>query len=131
MANGPWGQGTGPRQPLAAASGVERGDAAGRAWTKGNLHVCRATPDISGRGTVQERASTGGAPTTKAGRWVAEKPFSDIAGFHINELYSPWVTFAQIVTDFLLTPNAYIDSVFFFYNMNDSVKIARDTDIYP
>lgn len=38
---------------------------------------------------------------TKAGRWVAEKPFSDIAGFHINELYSPWVTFAQMVTDFL------------------------------
>lgn len=37
----------------------------------------------------------------KAGRWVAEKPFTDIAGFHINELYSPWVTLAQMVTDFL------------------------------
>ena len=38
---------------------------------------------------------------------------------------------SEIVTDFLLTPNAYTDSVFFFYNMNDSVKITRDTDIYP
>ncbi len=37
----------------------------------------------------------------KAGRWVAEKPFSDIAGFHINELYSPWVTWAQMAIDFL------------------------------
>ena len=37
----------------------------------------------------------------KAGRWVAEQPLTDIAGFHINELYSPWVTFAQTVTDFL------------------------------
>jgi len=37
----------------------------------------------------------------KVGRWVAEKPFSDIAGFHINELYSPWVTWEQMAVDFL------------------------------
>jgi phage terminase large subunit GpA-like protein len=37
----------------------------------------------------------------KAGRWVADRPFSDIAGFHINELYSPWVTWAQMAIDFL------------------------------
>lgn len=37
----------------------------------------------------------------KLGRWVAEQPLAGIAGFHINELYSPWVTFTQIVTDFL------------------------------
>ena len=37
----------------------------------------------------------------KLGRWVSDKPFSDIAGFHINELYSPWVTLEQMATDFL------------------------------
>lgn len=37
----------------------------------------------------------------KAGRWVAEAPFKGTAGFHINELYSPWVTFAQMVAEFL------------------------------
>lgn len=37
----------------------------------------------------------------KAGRWVASAPFNGTAGFHINELYSPWVTFAQMVAEFL------------------------------
>lgn len=37
----------------------------------------------------------------RLGRWVAEAPFNGTAGFHINELYSPWVTFAQMVTEFL------------------------------
>lgn len=41
------------------------------------------------------------AAMIRAGRWVAEAPFTNIAGFHINELYSPWVTFSQIVRDFL------------------------------
>jgi len=36
----------------------------------------------------------------KSGRWIADAPFSGTAGFHINELYSPWVTFAQMVTEF-------------------------------
>jgi phage terminase large subunit GpA-like protein len=35
------------------------------------------------------------------GEWIAEAEFNGIAGFHINELYSPWVTFAQMVADFL------------------------------
>lgn len=37
----------------------------------------------------------------KHGKWVAEAAFTGIAGFHINELYSPWVSFAQMVTEFL------------------------------
>jgi len=41
------------------------------------------------------------ARMVKAGRWIAQQPFTNIAGFHINELYSPWVTLAQMVTDFL------------------------------
>lgn len=35
------------------------------------------------------------------GIWIAEAPFNGTAGFHINELYSPWVTFAQMVAEFL------------------------------
>lgn len=37
----------------------------------------------------------------RAGKWIATAPFEGIAGFHINEIYSPWVTFATIVADFL------------------------------
>lgn len=35
------------------------------------------------------------------GEWRAEAPFSGIAGFHINELYSPWVKWAEMVGGFL------------------------------
>jgi phage terminase large subunit GpA-like protein len=35
------------------------------------------------------------------GRWVADKPFAGIAGFHLNELYSPWVSFAEMAREFL------------------------------
>lgn len=35
------------------------------------------------------------------GQWLASKPTARIAGFWINELYSPWVSFAQIVSNFL------------------------------
>jgi len=37
----------------------------------------------------------------QAGRWVATKPFSGIAGFHISELYSPWSTWAEMARAFL------------------------------
>lgn len=37
----------------------------------------------------------------KAGQWIAEAPFTGIVGFHVNELYSPWVTFPQMVAEFL------------------------------
>ncbi len=37
----------------------------------------------------------------RSGKWVADQPFDGIAGFHINELYSPWVSFAQIAAEFL------------------------------
>ena len=35
------------------------------------------------------------------GEWIAEEPFNGIAGFHLNELYSPWKTISEIVKDFL------------------------------
>ncbi|MEN0059592.1 MAG: phage terminase large subunit family protein [Bdellovibrio sp.] len=34
-------------------------------------------------------------------KWIAEKPFNGTAGFHINELYSPWRRWWEIVRDYL------------------------------
>jgi phage terminase large subunit GpA-like protein len=41
------------------------------------------------------------AEMLKSGRWVATKPFRGVAGFHINELYSPWKRWAEVVDDYL------------------------------
>ncbi len=35
------------------------------------------------------------------GEWRAEAAFNGIVGFHINELYSPWVKWSEMVTGFL------------------------------
>jgi phage terminase large subunit GpA-like protein len=37
----------------------------------------------------------------KLGHWIAEQPFNGIAGFHLNEFYSPWRKLSDIVQDFL------------------------------
>ena len=37
----------------------------------------------------------------RAGTWVATGPFRGTAGFHLNELYSPWRRFGEIATDFI------------------------------
>jgi len=37
-----------------------------------------------------------------AGEWRAEMPFKGVAGFHLSELYSPWVTFGQIAKNFTI-----------------------------
>ncbi len=37
----------------------------------------------------------------KEGKWIATAPFAGTAGFHLNELYSPWVSFAEIASNFL------------------------------
>lgn len=37
----------------------------------------------------------------RRGEWRSTKPFDGIAGFHISELYSPWVTWASMVRSFL------------------------------
>ena len=35
------------------------------------------------------------------GRWIAEQPFSGTAGFHLNEIYSPWVRLYAMAKTFL------------------------------
>ncbi len=37
----------------------------------------------------------------KKGEWRASEPFRGIAGFHLNVLYSPFVTLAEIVEEFI------------------------------
>ena len=35
------------------------------------------------------------------GRWIADQPFAGTAGFHLNEIYSPWVRLAAMAKTFL------------------------------
>ncbi|MCA8882063.1 MAG: phage terminase large subunit family protein, partial [Rhodobacteraceae bacterium] len=35
------------------------------------------------------------------GHWVAEQPFAGVVGFHLNEIYSPWVRLEAMVRAFL------------------------------
>lgn len=37
----------------------------------------------------------------KEGKWEAEEDFKGVAGFHLNELYSPWSRLSEIVENFL------------------------------
>ncbi|MEY3221151.1 MAG: hypothetical protein RLZZ203_7 [Cyanobacteriota bacterium] len=37
----------------------------------------------------------------RLGRWKATAEFKGVAGFHLNELYSPWRTFGDVAADFL------------------------------
>jgi phage terminase large subunit GpA-like protein len=40
-------------------------------------------------------------PMLRAGKWRATAPFKGTAGFYINELYSPWVAWKEMVANFL------------------------------
>ena len=35
------------------------------------------------------------------GEWIATAPFRGVAGFHLSQLYSPWVSLANMVQEFL------------------------------
>ena len=37
----------------------------------------------------------------KSGEWRAQKPFRGIAGFHLNEIYSPWVKLSDMARNFI------------------------------
>jgi len=37
----------------------------------------------------------------RRGEWRAQKPFRGVAGFWINEMYSPWVAWEEIVSNFM------------------------------
>ena len=37
----------------------------------------------------------------RVGRWIATADFTGIAGFHVNELYSPWKSVGDVASEFL------------------------------
>jgi phage terminase large subunit GpA-like protein len=39
--------------------------------------------------------------TIRKGRWIADAPFNGTAGFHLNEIYSPWVRLEAMAKAFL------------------------------
>ncbi len=41
----------------------------------------------------------------KQGKWIASVPFTGVAGFHLNELYSPWRRWSEIAEHFLEAKN--------------------------
>jgi len=43
----------------------------------------------------------------RRGRWIADKPFNGHASFHINALYSPWISWAEIVEEFYQAKGDY------------------------
>jgi len=41
------------------------------------------------------------AAMLRSGRWMAESYAPGVAGFHLNELYSPWRKWSEVVADFI------------------------------
>lgn len=73
-------------------------------WT--NLHFDPANPDGAALacpqcgGLIEEKHK---ARMLVHGQWRAENPaVKGVAGFHLNELYSPWRRWSEIVKDFLI-----------------------------
>jgi phage terminase large subunit GpA-like protein len=64
-------------------------------WTKAEdaMYACEACGALWDEGARDQAVSRG--------TWKATAEFNGVAGFHINELYSPWRTFADVVTEFL------------------------------
>lgn len=48
-------------------------------------------------GAVQEHQKTA---MLAAGEWIAERPTERVASYHLSALYSPWLTWEQIVAEF-------------------------------
>ena len=68
-------------------------DAAGKHLPESAHYVCEQC------GSLWKDTKRGGA--IRLGEWRTEKPFEKIAGFHLNEIYSPWVKLEEMVRTFL------------------------------
>jgi len=62
------------------------------------------------------------------GKWEAGQTFTGIAGFHLNELYSPWVRWSEMVTKFL-EQKKYPETLKVFINtsLGESFETQGDT----
>jgi phage terminase large subunit GpA-like protein len=66
-------------------------------WEKDDMHsACYSCENC---GSLWSDVKRWGA--VKKGRWIAEKETKGIAGFHLNEIYSPWVSLSDMVTNFI------------------------------
>jgi phage terminase large subunit GpA-like protein len=52
----------------------------------------------------------------RSGEWIATKPFSGTAGFHLSGLYSPWVDIAELAKLFLESKHTGQESLRVFVN---------------
>ena len=66
-------------------------------WPKGQAHLATYTCNHCAH-RIQSADKIG---MLHKGAWIATNPNHGVAGFHINELYSPWVTFGQMAENFL------------------------------
>ncbi|MDD5212247.1 MAG: phage terminase large subunit family protein [Sulfuricurvum sp.] len=66
-------------------------------WEKDDPSSARYTCD--GCGSLWSDAKRWGA--IKKGQWIAQSATKGVAGFHLNEIYSPWVSLCDMVTNFL------------------------------
>lgn len=72
------------------------------------------------------------ARAVKHGQWVITNPDSNIAGFHINRLYSPMSTIKAIVEDFSAAYQKFSVSTFYntvlgipFDELNEDVELSK------
>lgn len=72
----------------------------------------------------------------QSGKWQAQKEFSGIAGFWLNELYSPWVSFGRMASNFLHAKHEGREALKVFLNTSLAVtweeegETVKDMDIY-
>lgn len=66
-------------------------------WPKNEPHNAKYACDHCGA-----EIADGQKPSMlRKGQWIAEKETQGTAGFHISEIYSPWVKFGEMATAFL------------------------------
>jgi len=68
-------------------------------WTDGRADTAYYLCEAPGCGAWWDDAARWNA--VRYGEWRAGKPSNGIAGFHLNEMYSPWVQLAETVQGFL------------------------------
>lgn len=68
-------------------------------WDDGKPETVAYVCEADGCGTAWSDAERWNA--VRFGEWRASREFSGIAGFHLNEIYSPWVRLEEMVRAFL------------------------------
>jgi len=66
-------------------------------WPSGKPHEAHYVCEHCG-GTITDNDKMW---MLRRGEWIATEEFSGTAGFHISELYSPWVSFGEMASNFI------------------------------